>query len=523
MNPRLVFWLALIVGALAILGPGLGRADTLRLVYPAAPASLDPHHWPRDPAAEPIIMMVYGRLMGLRAGQGQLDTTDSLAHTIRVSDDDLMYTVRMREGLTFSDGRPVNAQAALFSFDRLMASEAGRNLFPHLRGFNIIGDYTFSLVLTRPWPPFMASLALPQASLISPGLADREAGYLNGHSLGSGRLMVESLTPQSLALTLRPDLPSRPKLDRVEFYYEPEAAKRLTLFTETRAHILLGPPESGPPLSPDQVLVETPTWATRYLAFNLKSPYLAMVGARGALAVLARSAFAAARFKPQGVFPAGFFAGPVAPGPAEDETRAREILVAIGPPKTPLNLAYPSEEPWARGDAESLQRVFLANNIPVNLIPLNGQAGRAWLETGDYDLLLDSRAPQIPSPEMWLGRFLESSAAGRGNPAFFANHQADELIQGFRSAPARAQREQKVGELAALAERESPYAFLYQKSLRFLVDKRLAELKPHPMWPETWPIGQVNLHPFRETHPPKVERPAPEVREFNELVAEPWE
>jgi peptide/nickel transport system substrate-binding protein len=465
-------------------------------------------------------MTAYGRLVGLKDGLGQLDTSESLAYTIRVSDDDLTYTVRLREGLTFTDGRPVDSKAALFTFDRLMASEAGRSLFPHLRGFTIIGDYTFSLALSQPWPPFMASLALPQASLISPGLGDRPEGFLNDHTLGSGRFMVEAASPTALSLVLRPDLPSRPKLDRVEFYYAADPTERLALFLEKEAHLAVEPPAMGLPA--DRALLELPTWETRFLAFNVKSPYLAILGVREALAILAKEAFSQAKFKPKGYFPAGLFGGPSPPGPAGGLARAKELLLAIGSPKTPLTLAYPGDEPAAQVDAETLGAAFHAHNVPVNLLPLRGQPGRAVAEAGDYDFWLGSRTPQIPSPEMWLGQFLESTAAGRGNPAYFSDREADETIRGFRASLPRDQRERKVGELDALAEKAAPYVFLYQKPKRFLADQRLANQKTHPMWPEVWPIQSVNLNPFKGPQPKAPAPPTP-VREFDELVAEPWE
>jgi peptide/nickel transport system substrate-binding protein len=465
-------------------------------------------------------MTVYGRLIGLKRDQGQLDTSESLAYTIRVSDDDLTYTVSLREGLTFADGHPVNSVAALFSFDRLMSSEAGRYLFPHLRGFNIIGDHTFSLVLDRPFPPFMASLALPQASLISPKLRDQPPEYLNNRSLGAGRFMVESLSSESLSIVLRPDLPSRPKLDRVTFFYASDPQKRLGLFLTKEAHLLVDPPATGWP--DDRVLLELPTWDTRFLAFNLKRPYLAILGAREALGYLARATFSQEKFRPSGYLPAGLTSLASPPALAGGEARAKELLRAIGPPKVPLTLVYPGEAKEARSDAEKLARAFGAFDIPVNIVPLIGEAGRALAESADYDLWLDSRAPTIPSPEMWLGQFLESKAAGRGNPAYFQNRAADELITGFRGSLARDQRERKIGDLDLLAVKEAPYAFLYQKSVKFLVDRRLAKQKTHPMWPTVWPIVETNLNPFKDvrTKPPA---PEPLVREFNETVAEPWE
>ncbi|MDR1085303.1 MAG: ABC transporter substrate-binding protein [Deltaproteobacteria bacterium] len=501
--------------------PATAMADTLRLVYPEAPKTLDPQAWPPDPAAESVIMTVYGRLIGLKDNQGQLDTTDSLAYTIRVSDDDLMYTVRMREGLTFSDGKAVNAVAALYTFDRLMATEAGRNLFPHLKGFNIIGDYTFSLVLNKPWPPFLASLALPQASLISPGLGDREKDYLKTRTLGSGRFTVAEAKDSFLALALRSDLVSRPKLDRVEFYFEKDAQKRLELFNKVSGHILAEPPE-GPWPSAEHVPVSLPSWETLFLAFNLRRPYLGLPGVREALALMAKEAYSPAPFKPRGYFPLGLFSGRVLEEQAFSEDRIKELIYAAGAPRGPLDLVYPGGEAWLRLEAEKLQAQFSKYGLPVNVIPLTGQAGQGILESGQYDLYLGRRRPEIPSPEMWLGRFLDSKSAGRGNPAYFAREAADSLLGEIRASLPRAQREQKLGELEVLAERERPYVFLSQLGVRFLVDRRLAGLKTHPMWPTVWPISLANLNPFRDTRTKKTPEPV-RVREFNEQVAEPWE
>jgi ABC-type transport system substrate-binding protein len=184
-------------------------------------------------------------------------------------------------------------------------------------------------------------------------------------------------------------------------------------------------------------------------------------------------------------------------------------------------LVYQGDEAGAKEDAEYLSQVFSANKIPVNLIPLNGQAGRALAESGDYDLWLGARTPDLPSPELWLGQFLESRAVGRGNPAFFRNREVDEAIAGFQGSLPRDQRERKIGEVELLAAKETPYAFLYQKFRRFLVDRRLAKQKTHPMWPTTWPLLETNLNPFKDA---RVKKPAPlkpTAPVVNQTLAEP--
>ena len=43
----------------------------------------------------------------------------ALAESYEVSDDGLVYTFKLREGVSFRDGTPLNAEAVLFSLNRI--------------------------------------------------------------------------------------------------------------------------------------------------------------------------------------------------------------------------------------------------------------------------------------------------------------------------------------------------------------------------------------------------------------------
>jgi hypothetical protein len=173
-------------------------------------------------------------------------------------------------------------------------------------------------------------------------------------------------------------------------------------------------------------------------------------------------------------------------------------------------------------DAEKLAEKFNSYNIPVRLVPLNGAHGRGLLEKADWDLMIDLRRPDLPSPEMWLGRFLDSRSSVMGNPARYENQDANDYINEMNVVSA-ADRAITLRRLAMLATEDKPYVMLYQKLVPMVVDRRLLDLRPHPMWVEVWPIEETNLDPFKQT--PQVEvqvAPAP-VREFDHPVAEPYE
>jgi peptide/nickel transport system substrate-binding protein len=491
-------------------------------------------------------MTVYRRLMGLSQDSVGLDSSNSATHTITVSDNGLMYTVYLREGLNFTDGHPLDSKAVLFSLDRLMATKTGKTFFPRLKRLEILTPTSFRLYLDSPWPPFMASLALPQASIISPGLSGMPQGFLDSHSLGSGRFMVESLSPEMLGLKIRPDLPSRPALDRVEFYYAEDPTERFKIFTQKEAHLLSMPtgaaeiPASwaellSPQRAQEVVAVEVPSYRTRYLAFNSQSSYLRLKEAREALALLAHLAFSQEPLRPRGLFPLGFLpsqggfglkAREGSAGMEGYETKVRELIYRTGPPRVPLVLAYRTDDPKGYADASLLAGRMGEFGFPVKLAPMTGSSGRGILEEGNYDMLLGLRGPDIPSPEMWLGRFLNSRSNAVSNPARFQSREADNMIEGF-SVPARPQeREDRVKRLAELALGYLPYVLLYQETNFYLADKRLSDITPpHPMWPEAWPLDQANLDPFRrQRREPVKNTPAPEeLMDFDEPVAEPWE
>ncbi|MDR1045428.1 MAG: ABC transporter substrate-binding protein [Candidatus Adiutrix sp.] len=491
---------------------GLARNEQIfRAIYPTAPRSLDPHADP-DPAAWPIIMASYHRLMTFH--QGTAKPEPALAKAVRISPDGLKYTFQLTEGLTFSDGLAVNSEAAHYSFDRLMSSQVGRLYYPHLYGFEILGPYSFTLTLNRPWPPFLASLALPPASLISPGLKNKPPDYLQDHTLGSGSYTVYDWKEGTIGLQLRPDQTARYPVAFAMYHYEADARRRYEKMAAHDAHLTVdpAPPPAGLPARFQRK--EAPNFTVRYLAFNTRRPYTRLRNTRRALALVVAGAFKDRPGPLDGFFPPGlFYNAPPRPPRAEPAgsdplTRGPDILREAGPPAGPLTLAVKG---WGRGladDARLIADTLAAQGLSVNIVTLDGAQGRLTLESGDYDLLLDTRSPDIPSADMWLGRFLDSTSSADGNPAFFQAPGADQLIGEIVNTVGRSgdgprdiirlesERAAKLAQLAEIARAEVPYVFLYQVERPLVVDVRLMGLNPHPVWPEVWPIDQTNLRPF---------------------------
>ena len=491
--------------------PGLTQGERqFRAIYAAAPKTLDPQG-PHDPAAWPVIMAAYLRLMTLKPGSAEPEP--QLAKTYRISPDGLKYTFHLNEGLTFSDGTVVNSEAVLFSFDRLMTTETGRRYFPFLRNFEMIGEYSFRLILSRPWPPFLASLALPEASIISPGLKGREADYLRSHTLGCGDYVIYDWKDDTIGLQIRPDSVKRPPVAFAMFHFEPDARKRYEKMLAYAVHLTVDPAIPAEGLPPQYQLRPAPTFGVRYLAFNTQRPYTRMQNIRRALSFVIAPLFQDRPGRLTGPFPQGLFynASPrltADSGREADPASGAAILKDIGIPSGPLTLVHKSGDKSLAEDAELIVKALSSHGFTIKVIILDGAAGRQIMESGSYDFLLDDRVADIPAADVWLGRFMDSTSSVDGNPAFFQNGRANQLIADIVGTVGRPEdgpaeikrlemeRANKLADLALIAATEAPYAWLYQLDRPLVTDVRLKDKIPHPQWPEVWPIDSADLRPF---------------------------
>ncbi|PWQ94487.1 peptide ABC transporter substrate-binding protein [Leucothrix arctica] len=157
-----------------ILSFGQAQANTLNIHNGSDPASLDPHkvsgNW-----EDRIVSDVFE---GLVAEDNTGGTIPGQAESWTVSDDGLVYTFKLRDGIVWSDGKPVTAGDFVFGFQRLMNPEtaAGYAYIQYLvknakainkgeikdlneLGVKALDDKTLEITLESPTPYFVGTLA----------------------------------------------------------------------------------------------------------------------------------------------------------------------------------------------------------------------------------------------------------------------------------------------------------------------------------------------------------------------------
>lgn len=181
--------------------------------------------------------------------------TPWLAESWTISDDRLTYSFTLRDGITFSNGDPLDAQTVKLNFDQhgLGDTTLGIPVDPFwgdYAGTDVIDDLHLDVRLTKPNAGFLQILSNYRASsiLAQPYLATD----LNGHGdlrnwIGTGPFVVESVEGTTgVTLVRREDYDWAPEgsghdgpayLERIVYTTVPEAGTRVGALQSGEAHI----------------------------------------------------------------------------------------------------------------------------------------------------------------------------------------------------------------------------------------------------------------------------------------------
>ena len=120
-----------------------------------------------------------------------------------VSEDGLTYTIPIREGVTFHDNTPFNAEAMAFSLDRFM-NNGGKPSFLLSDTINTVeatGEYELTITLKEPFSAFPALLAFPGACAVSPQAYEvGEGQFVPDNLVGTGRYQLSNFATDSVQL-----------------------------------------------------------------------------------------------------------------------------------------------------------------------------------------------------------------------------------------------------------------------------------------------------------------------------------
>ncbi|MHA7879299.1 MAG: ABC transporter substrate-binding protein [Saccharospirillum sp.] len=163
----------------------------------AEPQSLDPHAVTAVNDFR-ILVNIYDGLV--RYEDGTLNVEPSLAESWEISDDGLHYTFDLREGVTFHDGSPFNAEAVVFNFERMLNEDHPYHetgpfplafYFGQVAEVEALSEYQVRFTLSEPFAPFLSNLAYPTGLIISPQAVREHGQDVGRNPSGTGAYQFE--------------------------------------------------------------------------------------------------------------------------------------------------------------------------------------------------------------------------------------------------------------------------------------------------------------------------------------------
>jgi peptide/nickel transport system substrate-binding protein len=247
-------WLALVAFSAACSSP-VSKSDnaaTTRIVYGLTldVSGIDPHKNSSSELGIPL-RQVYDTLV-YRDPQTK-EFVAGLAESYSVSEDGLAYTFRLRQGVTFHDGTPFNAQAVAANLERItdsaLQSEKAVFLLGSYSGYEIVDEYTIRLLLSAPYSPFLDSLSQVYLGIASPtAFTEYSENRYQFHQVGTGPYrFVEYIPGDKIVLQRNPDYAWAPafyeaggenQIDEIIFRFFTDPATRSLAIQSGEAQVM---------------------------------------------------------------------------------------------------------------------------------------------------------------------------------------------------------------------------------------------------------------------------------------------
>lgn len=226
-----------------------GEDQDLVIAIGAEPESLDSLLMNSAPAATVSEHMV--ETLVYLAVDGTLEP--GLAESWEPTEDGLAWDLMLREGVTFHDGEPFNAEAVKYNLDRFMAygdfegetAAIYAFLLSEVNEFEVVDEYTLRLHLNQEFAPIISHLSHSFVGMHSPASLEAlgEDDPLE-NPVGTGPFKVVSWERgENISMERNADYwGGAPELGSVTFVFVPEAGSRVIMLETGEAHAIMAVP-----------------------------------------------------------------------------------------------------------------------------------------------------------------------------------------------------------------------------------------------------------------------------------------
>ncbi len=454
----------------------IGVASDISLLDPAV--SSDNFDWRQ-------IYPSYDRLVKYKVvnGEGSTEVEPMAAESWKSSPDGMVWTIKIRKGIKFDDGTPLDAKAVKFSFERVLKIGKGpADNLGAIKTVDVVDDYTVKITLKNPFGPFVQTLATDAACIVNPNVMKHEKngdlaqGWMAQNTDGSGPFkMTEWSRGERFVMEAKPNYwGPKPKLKKVIIRFMRESSdQRMALESgdiDIAESILI---DQIPALekNPNIVVRKYPSQLVEYVYLNTQKPNLSNKLVRQALNyAVDYKGIIDHVLQGRGVQ----MRGPIAKGMwgydpnafqyQRDVNKAKNLLKEAGvSQRLELKLIFSERRSTWEQIATILQSNFADIGVNLKLELMANPTLRDKIDRGDFELCLGIWSPDYADPSMFMNFWFDSKNFGLpGNRAFYKNEKVDALIRKALELSDQKERTKLYSDATKIIMDDAPYIFLHQ-------------------------------------------------------------
>ena len=481
----------LALGAAASLAPGAvlaADANTIRVAYPVAVATLDPAKFRVGGLEYNYALAVFSRLTQQDA---KLQVLPDLATKWESTPDLKTWTFTLRPGVTWHDGKPFTAADVLFSMKRIQDKEVGSVLranFEIVTAIEAVDPNTVRFTLSIPYADLPALVAGYQAMIVP----EHAMATLTTQPVGTGPFrFVEYRPGDQMLLEKNPAyfVSGIPKVDRAIFRIIPEATTAVAGLESGSIDIVFDlPSEQADHLRRSTVatVMEVPTGAWQgIIMHNKMKPFDDPRVRRAFIKLVDKTAMTDIATFGHGtptVTPLPpthpYFRKDLSLGP--DIAGAKALLVEAGLGEGfPIEMYVPSANPSMERLATAFRDAAKQANVTVQLRVVPQDKFFAEME-GKVPFNVDNFFGRT-TPDLMLFPWYHSTGSWNNTLWHYSNPEVDKLLEAARITTDTAEQDRLYGRFQEIIADDGPGCVVYVKNFACGVSRKVTGFAPSPL------------------------------------------
>jgi dipeptide transport system substrate-binding protein len=496
------------------------QAKTLVFCSEGSPEGFNPSLYTAGTTFDASSRQVYNRLVEFERGTTNLQP--ALAESWEISDDGLEYTFHLRPGVKFhtTDGftptRDLTADDVVFSFERQWKQDhpfhsvsggsyeyfVSVGMPELLQAVESVDEQTVKFVLKEPAAPFLATLAMDFASVMSAEYAQamQDAGtpeQVDLQPVGTGPFQLVAYQKDAvIRYKANPDYwAGKAPLDDLVFAITPDASVRWQKLQAGECHVMPYPNPADLDAiraNPDVNLLEQEGLNVGYLAFNTeKEPYTDKRVRQALSMAINKDAILDAVFQGSGrvaknpMPPTLWGYNDAVEDYPYDPDGAKKLLEEAGISDLKTNIwAMPVQRPYnpnARRMAELIQADWAKVGVEAEIVSFEwGEYLKRSLE-GEHQTVLLGWTADIADPDNFLFVLLGCEAAqGGANRARWCHEPFDDLLVQAKQTTDVAERTRLYEEAQVIFKEEAPWVTVAHSIVFKPVRKEVVDFRIDP-------------------------------------------